>query len=198
MNVLFGHSHTNTVSTCAAIYSHMQCTLTLIMGIESAHWQLVCFWHRGGQDCVSKGDPRSLSFPPLFRLSCGAHLWPFCKQDAMSRDPNRAVHKHPPRPWEENKGWWKTRRREYKEKQQLVTRTHSITLTMHLQPVCVCLCLCVCEKWGRSFRELQQSTVPTHSTGGPNKNLWSVAQRVISPRCVLDKAPHRKQTLPVL
>lgn len=127
--------------------------------------------------------------PLMTLLQAGCNVW----------GPQQSSTQASAKPWEENKGWWKTRRREYKEKQQLVTRTHSITLTMHLQPVCVSVCVLLCVvKWGCSFRELQHSTVPTHSTGGPNKNLWSVAQRVISPRCVLYKAPHRKQTLPVL
>lgn len=70
--------------------------------------------------------------PLMTLLQAGCNVW----------GPQQSCTQASAKPWEENKGWWKTRRREYKEKQQLVTRTHSITLTMHLQPVCVCVCVC--------------------------------------------------------
>lgn len=66
--------------------------------------------------------------PLMTLLQAGCNVW----------GPQQSCTRASAKPWEENKGWWKTRRKEYKEKRQLVTRTHSITLTMHLQPVCVC------------------------------------------------------------
>ena len=70
MSSLTPHSRTHKSKTCtsAHIFSHMQCKLTLMTGIEMLIGSMYAF----GQDHVSKRDPRSLSFPPLFRLSCGA------------------------------------------------------------------------------------------------------------------------------
>lgn len=138
------------------------------MGIEQLA-ACICFWHRGGQNYITRRDPRSLSFPLLFRLSCGATYDPSAGRMqclGTPTEPYTSIRKALGR----KQGLMeKLEEKDFKEEQQLGSRTHSITLTMHLQPLCVsaCRCMCVC----CSVRELQHHTVPTHSTGGPNKNL---------------------------
>lgn len=57
------------VHTCRRFWSH---THINNRNWEQLCWQRVRLWHRGGQNYITRGDPRSLSFPLLFRLSCGA------------------------------------------------------------------------------------------------------------------------------
>lgn len=96
--------------------------------------------------------------PLMTLLQAGCNVW----------GPQQSCTRASAKPWEENKGWWKTRRKEYKEKRQLVTRTHSITLTMHLQPVCVCVALCkcvyMCVQWSKVLPSVNYSIAQSPHT----------------------------------
>lgn len=146
VDILFGRS-----LTC--ISSHLRCTLTIIVRTASARW------HRGVRGRVSRRRPTLAVFPTVVQVILWAHLGPFYRQDAMSGDPSRAVHKHPPRPWEENKGQWKTIRREHK-RETAVSNQDTLNDTMHLQPVCVCV-----------YTRSELRFFLQHCAGGPNKNL---------------------------
>lgn len=50
----------------------MQCTLTLIRELKAPVGSMYAFGTEVAKAALVEGDPRSLSFPPLFRLSCGA------------------------------------------------------------------------------------------------------------------------------
>ena len=180
MSCLATHTHTQKSRACSSahvqrlfffFFCHMQCTLTLIKGIESAHWQHVRFWRRGGQERISKGDPRSRPFPPLFRLSCGATYDPSAGRMQCLGTPTELYTSIRQGPGKKTRADGKPEEGEYKEKQQLVTRTHSITLTVHLQPlyVCVCVCVCVCVYSGE--RLFLQRTTAQHSPH--TQHRWS-------------------------
>lgn len=99
--------------------------------------------HRRSGGRISRRRPTLTVFPTVVQVILWAHLGPFYRQDVMSGDPSRAEREHPPRPWEENKGQWKTRRREQK-RETAVSNQDMLNDTMHLQPVCVRMHVCVC------------------------------------------------------